>query len=295
MTMAPLRCPLSSERSVITDPHVINSVTINDASSFSLTMASALADHSASAYMDLRHLVKVNVFDVGDTQGFILNTGELLVVVFRGTESIGDWLTDVDFKKHKRLNVPVHRGFDRGLAKVWPWIQMYAERAGLPVVLTGHSLGGALAQLCAYRLHYETNLSIACVYTFGSPRIGGVKFATDYEKHLGHKTFRIVNGPDLVPRIPLKLHLLSKATRKGDFSVFDYHHAGKQVYLDSFAYLHGGLDMRTRLLLNLFARIKHRLIDGQRSLSGLSHHHISLYCSKLRVALSGKHPTPNNP
>ena len=71
----------------------------------------------------------------------------------------------------------------------------------LPLVVTGHSLGGALAVLAADILNAQGFL-IHSVYTFGQPRVGDATFAARYNMTLGQRTFRIVNSNDLVPRLP---------------------------------------------------------------------------------------------
>jgi len=96
-----------------------------------------------------------------------------------------------------------------------------------PLVLTGHSLGGALAVLAAHILAAQ-GFNIHSVYTFGQPRVGDANFAARYNAALagrvtpcappgtttddggqgtarptlGDRTFRIVNANDLVPRLP---------------------------------------------------------------------------------------------
>jgi pimeloyl-ACP methyl ester carboxylesterase len=62
---------------------------------------------------------------------------------------------------------------------------------------TGHSLGGALATLAADR-HGDS----AAVYTFGSPLVGDDAFAAGFNNRHEGRSFRYVNGDDLVTRVP---------------------------------------------------------------------------------------------
>eukprot|EP00171_Calliarthron_tuberculosum_P016524 IDg16524t1 len=67
----------------------------------------------------------------------------------------------------------------------------------------GHSLGGALATLCAVdfaSLHPETAGNISCM-SYGSPKTGNAGFARLYND-LVHDSFRIVNDSDVVVRMP---------------------------------------------------------------------------------------------
>jgi len=76
------------------------------------------------------------------------------------------------------------------------------------ILLTGHSLGGALATLCAYELAHleladagEAGVERLVVYNFGSPRVGSGAFASHFDASLPD-AWRVVNAADLVPRVP---------------------------------------------------------------------------------------------
>ena len=70
---------------------------------------------------------------------------------------------------------------------------------GKQIVITGHSLGGALAILAAADLvpYYGR---IHSIYTFGQPRIGNQQFA-EWFQNLHQNTFRIVHYADVVPHM----------------------------------------------------------------------------------------------
>ena len=85
------------------------------------------------------------------------------------------------------------------------------------ILLCGHSLGGALATLCAFdlskRIHHsdnttnnnsnnkkKKNVDIA-MYNFGSPRVGNKAFATEFNKAVPN-AWRLVNRNDGVATIP---------------------------------------------------------------------------------------------
>lgn len=142
-----------------------------------------------------------------DTQGFSFEDPENLYIAFRGTEptKIRDWLTDLDGKSTKTelCHGHVHEGFHAALKAVIPKLtQIMAGRtAGKNVVVTGHSLGGALATLCAawIREHYTEKVML---YTYGSPRVGCKDFVDHYTTSKRFPAFRVANPTDLVPSVP---------------------------------------------------------------------------------------------
>ncbi|CAG9577865.1 putative lipase domain protein [Leishmania major strain Friedlin] len=70
------------------------------------------------------------------------------------------------------------------------------------IFTTGHSLGGALASLCAYSITYmlrrmDYPIADVTVYTYGQPRMGNRAFQRIYNKAVP-RTFRVVNESDVV-------------------------------------------------------------------------------------------------
>jgi len=65
----------------------------------------------------------------------------------------------------------------------------------------GHSLGGALAVITASRLAADPLTDVDAVYTFGMPRPGTADFGRNYNAYLGMRTYRLVQGDDLVPTV----------------------------------------------------------------------------------------------
>ncbi|KAH3799691.1 hypothetical protein DPMN_153303 [Dreissena polymorpha] len=73
------------------------------------------------------------------------------------------------------------------------------------VVITGHSLGGALASLTAYKLVTEGVVAKdrMLLYTFGMPRVGDKRYAFDHDKAVPN-SWRIIHWHDIVPSMPQK-------------------------------------------------------------------------------------------
>jgi len=74
------------------------------------------------------------------------------------------------------------------------------DPADLPVVVTGHSLGGALATLLVADLTANTQLRPQA-WTFASPNVGDAAFAARYAAP-NRVSWRIYNQADVVPYFP---------------------------------------------------------------------------------------------
>ena len=137
------------------------------------------------------------------TIGCVLKGRDMHIVAFSGTDplAIANWITNFDFA----VNADgIHRGFGVALDAAWPAIAR-ALGADAPVrnlLVTGHSLGGALAVLCARRALHELRIKADAVYTFGQPRTGNALFAEDFNGVLGERTYRLGHGQDIVPTVP---------------------------------------------------------------------------------------------
>lgn len=108
----------------------------------------------------------------------------------------------------------------------------------LEVYITGHSLGGGLANLCAlflkrrFNISGDYNLRIK-VYTFGAVKIGNRHFANYYNEQIGEGySFRVENQLDPIPwtplTIPFPLSLIAAhGLRIGELYLGNYEHVGE--------------------------------------------------------------------
>ena len=159
------------------------------------------------------HAGRVNtLLPLTSARGFVAGCGTATILAFAGTDPVnpGDWIKDLSI----RVNATgLHDGFESGIAAVWdtiaPLLGSGGAAAGGRLFIVGHSLGGALAVVAAQRLVRSGVVApdrIAGVYTLGCPRVGDARFAQYYcaagEGGLADRTVRLVQGDDIVPRLP---------------------------------------------------------------------------------------------
>jgi len=210
-------------------------------------------------------------------------TNRKVVIAFRGTSDPRDMITDVNLlqtpwegredgkreSKEKEDPRQVHAGFFESAKSVNRRLKqlLVAACSNNPgeweVLITGHSLGGALATLTAPEIasgvdtsrgfktrpdeswvgklsqlasdlvvdaskrsfgpNKPLSLKNVRLYTFGAPRVGNSEFARYFDA-FGMEAFRVVNGADIVPRLP------RHGTAAG--AVLDYEHVGRTVLID---------------------------------------------------------------
>ena len=97
--------------------------------------------------------------------------------------------------------VKMHSGFIRAYLSVRQQIHDAVKQSGITQWrITGHSLGGALANLCGLDLQYNFGLAIQ-VYTFGAPKVGNSAFVDSYNGRVP-ASWRLVYGWDIVAKLP---------------------------------------------------------------------------------------------
>ncbi|KAJ6522280.1 alpha/beta-hydrolase, partial [Mycena capillaripes] len=156
----------------------------------------------------------VQSFSSGRAHGFIARDDgrKEIVVSFRGSFSLADAATDVDvflvpfvsLGIDKSFNV--HSGFLAAYNDVAEVVltTVKAQLAKFPkytLVVTGHSLGGALAALGASSLKTVFPSATLKLYTFGQPRTGDAQFAKYVETMVGVDNIFRDGVPTLIPQI----------------------------------------------------------------------------------------------
>jgi predicted lipase len=189
----------------------------HDANVFNVVNAWWLIEASTLAYSEEEFarerfvkagLTEIMFFSGAGTQCYVACNDKVVIVAFRGTqirEDYQDILADIT-TDCSILMVPsgrggkVHRGFKRALDEVWEEKNLFAyirskDNGRRTLWFTGHSLGAALATLAADRCE-----NVRGLYTFGSPRVGD----EDFKRGFHINAYRIVNGGDIVARVPPK-------------------------------------------------------------------------------------------
>jgi hypothetical protein len=148
----------------------------------------------------------MKTFNKKGTQAFLAKNDEFAVLSFRGTQPTKweDVRTDLRALKQKTVEGKVHKGFKEAFDDVRDELFNIVEKSigkDLPLYITGHSLGAALATVATQELEEKFHDLIAACYTFGSPRVGDGK----YEKSIKAPVYRIVNTTDIVTLVPFFL------------------------------------------------------------------------------------------
>jgi Lipase (class 3) len=140
--------------------------------------------------------------------GWVDPDGKSATIIFCGSTFIDNFMINACVWRHS--NPVRHRGFHRA----WSHIKLDVERwlaAEAPkdaeIILSGHSLGGAVAEIAAFDL--APAYSIKLVAALGSSRIGDPQMREIYRNRLDknespihERTWHITHADDTIPRLP---------------------------------------------------------------------------------------------
>jgi hypothetical protein len=182
--------------------------------------------------------------DAKGTYGFVgYNAHENQIIVsFRGSVNVENWVTNIDFVKTNYKSVPgaqVHEGFYAAYAAVSSEVvaavkSLLAAHPSASFLFTGHSLGGALATFAGVDVKEQIPTSNpVSMYTFGSPRTGNQAFSDHVFALFGSDGYqRVTHYNDVVPHLPP--------------IPFGFNHAGDEVW-----YLNSGTDLTFHICNNV--------------------------------------------
>jgi triacylglycerol lipase len=210
---------------------------------------------------------EAQLFENDGAEAYRFRNEHDVVLACRGTE-ISQW-NDIRADANAVMSVfgtlgNVHSGFNREVDDLWPMLEELLRGVRQPVWFCGHSLGAAMATICAFRCTVSSITNDPQeLHTFGSPRVGCKR----YVRHATLRHYRWVHNNDIVTRVPPVW--------------MGYRHAGNEIYLDRFG--------RIRKLTGIF-----RSRDRWRGLLGgllkwkidlLSDHSIHLYAGHIAEAV----------
>ena len=125
-----------------------------------------------------------------------------VAIAFRGSVHARDWLTDFDVRRADQGICTLHAGFLAAARSIVDQVARIDQReVKARLTITGHSLGGAVAVIVAWLLSAR-GWRADLVVTFGGPRVGDGAWRRCYQAALGERTWRVVNGEDIVCRVP---------------------------------------------------------------------------------------------
>lgn len=210
---------------------------------------------------------EAKLFDHDGSQAYRFRNEHDVVLACRGTEPT-EW-NDIQADANAVMSVVgtlgnVHSGFNREVNDLWPVLEEALRGNQQPVWFCGHSLGAAMATICAYRCVTSTELPTPQeLHTFGSPRVG----CRRYVRHAQLNHYRWVHNNDVVTRVPP--------------AWMGYRHCGREVYLDRYG--------RIRKLTGVLrSRDRWRGILGglwQWRLDLLSDHSVKQYAAHIASAV----------
>jgi len=161
---------------------------------------------------------EAQLFEHDGAQAYRFSNDQDVVLACRGTEA-NEW-NDLKADANASMAVvgalgKVHSGFNQEVDDLWPVLEETLREDTRPVWFCGHSLGAAMATICAYRCKASAIVSNPQeLHTYGSPRIGN-------KRYIGHAQlshYRWVHNNDVVTRVPP--------------AWLGYRHGGDEVYLD---------------------------------------------------------------
>lgn len=201
--------------------------------------------------------------------GLVIETKDYVLVSYRGTklsepkEVLHDLQIHQSNMKFAEKNYAVHAGFIKEYkASKDNLIRTFAQvDSSKPIIFSGHSLGGAVANIAALDFTANKpieNANVSNVVTFGAPRVFSPSAAKLYNKlELGKKTLRVVQRGDPIPEMVPYLA---------------YNHTGKKiVQLDYKAQLHSNKAYR-----NITSNLKQHNIDNAKEYDGFGRYLIRI-------------------
>ena len=200
-----------------------SSTAINRASIVSLAQLSGLMYNVTQSYATSTFLIATN--SQAHTLGVVTLSDDqtTIIAVFRGTNlaapddtlanpvNLAQDITAVLVSYSACTNCYIHYGFQTAYNTIVSQMKSNLKtlQASYPsatkLVVTGHSLGGALATLFAMDMLVNEKASNVNLVTFGSPRVGNTAFSQFTNSLITGTNLRVTYNNDVITVLPLVL------------------------------------------------------------------------------------------
>jgi hypothetical protein len=163
----------------------------------------------------------IYINELNNTKCIIFYNNTSIDICFKGTTNIANVCSNIQILLKSYNNIKVHNGFLNQYLilknKLFNNIDNIIKNNNISEIsLSGHSSGGAIANIASIDFCKKYNdISIKCV-TFGSPKVGNKNFVDEYNKYV-KDSYRIVNKNDIIEYFPLPII---------------YKHIHKPIYLE---------------------------------------------------------------
>jgi len=178
-----------------------------------------IAEYALRAYSE-------KTYDIKGAQVLVVEDDDYVVIAFRGTEDADDVITDLRATPwySREIGVWCHAGFLKSLRHLTRPLKGHIKH-GKRVVLTGHSLGGAMAQI--YAAYLVKRGFLPELTTFGAPRAGMAGLCKLSSQCEGQRYARdgdsVTEVPVYIPFLFPYEHDRNETPLKGADGVFDDH------------------------------------------------------------------------
>lgn len=144
-------------------------------------------------------LVHQSIIPESQVSYFLSRANGIQTIAIRGTANLENVMLDLDLelKPDTALDIKLHQGFGSAAKAVYTDVKPYLNEK-LPVHITGHSLGGAIAVILGLYLQQE-DYAVTQIITFGQPKVTNVTGAKKYDLL---PLIRVVTLNDIVPLVP---------------------------------------------------------------------------------------------
>lgn len=176
------------------------------------------ANFAKLAYEDFDDIGNLVFINDEKLEFYIYKRENVLWIIFRGTDSVTDFKTDMFFVKKSihQKNIRLHSGFLNSYLLYREFILKHINEEIDEINITGHSYGGAVAVICSIDIVNENPQKMVETIVFGCPKVGNRAFSKIYNE-MHRKTICVANGNDPIASLPP--------------SIFGFRKVGKQFFI----------------------------------------------------------------